>query len=63
MFETITQILHTVNWGEGNDQAETYPKGKQGYLVVYMTVNTFVQAVPFDQTFWSNVEQNVDIFF
>ena len=42
---------------------QRYPNCKQGYFVVYTTVNTFVQAVPFDQTLWSNVEQNLDIFF
>ena len=42
---------------------QRYPNCKQGYFVVYTTVNTFVQAVPFDQTLQSNVEQNLDIFF
>lgn len=42
---------------------QRYPNCKQGYFVVYKTVNTFVQAMPFDQTLWSNVEQNLDIFF
>lgn len=41
---------------------QRYPICKEGDLVVYTTVNTFVQAVPFDQTLWSNVEQNLDIF-